>query len=757
MVSRRLRLAFSILPQLALGQGSVKWITVGDGPAPSFSLDSDTISYQFHVDPLTLDLIHDHWGGYAAEVVPTNAGNTNGWGGPYVYRRREFPDSGRGDFRVPAIHIQHEAGDTVSAFAYTGYEVQAGKPGLPGLPATYGNEEDVSTLIVHMYDNYSDIAADLYYSIFPKHNAIARSFQVTNKGQKSATVLRASSWSIDTPNEELELIDLYGDWAAEAHLNRRPVGHGEQGFRSTAGYSSAFHNPFFALAPPTTTESQGPATGYSLIYTGSFAANVERWSTGWVRVLMGLNPLHLSWPLKPGDTFTSPEVVSVHSDAGLSRMSQSLHSLFKHQLSRSRHTWATRPPLLNSWEGLGFDFNHSSMVALARAAADLGCSLFVNDDGWFGGSDFPRDNDTQGLGDWTPQKKKFPDGFGAYVDDVNAITVAAANSSSSSSDEKEKVEFGLWFEPEMVNPKSDLYRDHPDWVLHSGTHNRTLIRSQLVLNLGMREVQDYIVSTIESVLDSANVRYIKWDNNRGMHELSSPAANHAYMLGLYSVIERLTTAHPEILWEGCASGGGRFDAGILHYFPQSWTSDNTDGLERLSIQFGTSFAYPPSAMGCHVSRVPNGQVGRVTPLAFRSAVASMCGSYGLELDPKDLDPADRAALPGLIALQREINPLVVDGVFHRLARPDESNWPAAMFALPDASEAVVFVFQVRAGLKPLAPHLKLRALDSKARYSVVGDDGYAATFSGSTLMNTGLCLKWKEADYQSVILRLKRL
>ncbi|KAI1148244.1 Melibiase-domain-containing protein [Nemania diffusa] len=740
------RLALCLFPAWALGQSSVKYITVEDGPAPSFSLSSSSISYQFHVDPLTLDLIHDHWGGYAAEVVPQGALNMNGWGGAYTYRLREFPDSGRGDFRTPAIHIQHASGDTVSAFSYTGYEVQAGKPGLPGLPATYGDDEDVSTLIVHLYDKYSAIGANLYYSIFPQHNAIARSFRLTNKGNSTATVLRASSWSIDTQNEELDLIDLRGDWANEAHINRRAVGYGEQGFRSTAGYSSHFHNPFFALAPPTTTESQGLATGYALLYTGSFAANVERWSTGWVRVLLGLNPLHLSWPLEAGDTFTSPEVVSVHSETGFTGMSQSLHSLFKNQLSRSNHTWETRPALLNSWEGLGFDYNATVLVELAQSAADLGCTLFVNDDGWFG-TDYPRDNDTLGLGDWVAQPKKFPEGLGAYVDDVNAVTVA--NSSA-------KMSFGLWFEPEMVNPASDLYKAHPDWVLHSGDHNRTLVRNQLVLNLGLPEVQDYIITTVEKVLDSANVQYIKWDNNRGQHELSSPAANHAYMLGMYRVIDNLTTAHPEILWEGCASGGGRFDAGLLHYWPQSWTSDNTDGLDRLQIQFGTSYAYPPSAMGCHVSAVPNGQVGRTTPLAFRSAVASMCGSYGLELDPKDLAADELAAIPGLVALQQEINPLVIHGDFYRLALPDQSNWPAAMFALPDQSAAVLFVFQVRSETKPVPSPVKLRGLDAAAKYNLTGD-GFEATYSGSTLMNTGLILSWPILDYQSIILKLQRL
>ncbi|KAI0163082.1 Melibiase-domain-containing protein [Pestalotiopsis sp. NC0098] len=738
---------------LAVGRdegGQSQWISVGDGP--SFSLSSGNISYQFHVDNLTLDLIHDHWGAYAAETVPDFNGKSGGWSGPYTYRRREFPDLGRGDFRIPAIHIEHSSGDTVSAFSYTGYDISSGKPALPGLPSTFGGDGDVSTLTVHLFDKYSAIAADLHYSIFPQYGAITRSFQVTNQGNQSATILRASSWSIDMPNEELEMLDLQGDWAAENHINRRPVVYGEQGFRSSAGYSSHFHNPFLALAPPDTTEFTGPATGYSLIYTGSFQADVERWSTGWVRVLLGLNPLHLSWPLGPGETFTSPEVVSVYSEQGLGGMSRAFHSLYRNHLSRSNLTFETRPPLLNSWEGLGANINETAMVKLASEAAGLGCSLIVMDDGWFG-TDFPRDNDSLGLGDWTPDPRKFPDGLGPFVTDVTNITVNSTSGDGSSA--SDKLTFGIWVEPEMVNPESDLYLEHPDWVMSASGHNRTLVRNQLVLNVGLPEVQDYIISAIEKVLDSAPISYVKWDNNRGMHEMPSPSADHAYMLGLYRVIDNLTTAHPEILWEGCASGGGRFDPGLFHYWPQTWTSDDTDGLERLYIQFGTSYPYPPSAMACHVSNVPNGQTGRTTPFEFRAAVASMCGSFGFELNPAELDASDTAAIPGIIARQQQINPIVIHGDFYRLALPDLSNWPAALFVYPDASSAVLFAFQIRSKLKPLPSLLKLKGLDPAAKYTV-GNGTASETWSGSTLMNVGLSLEWESADYQSMILFLDK-
>lgn len=516
-------------------------------------------------------------------------------------------------------------------------------------------------------------------------------------------------------------------------------------FRSSAGYSSHFHNPFLSLASPSTTESLGPATGYSLIYTGSFSAAVERWSTGWVRVLLGMNPLHLSWPVGPGETFTSPEVVSVYSEQGLGGMSRSFHSLYRNHLSRSNYTFQTRPPLLNSWEGLGFDFNESSMVKLAQDAADLGCTLFVNDDGWFG-TDYPRNNDSLGLGDWTPNPAKFPNGLGPYVDQVESITI------QNSSDH---MRFGLWVEPEMVNPDSDLYKEHPDWCMHAGNHNRTLQRNQLVLNLGLPEVQEYIIAVIEGLLDSAPIQYIKWDNNRGIHEMPSPSADHAYILGMYRVIDNLTTQHPEILWEGCASGGARFDPGLLHYWPQSWTSDDTDALERLYIQFGTSYPYPPSAMGCHVSAVPNQQTGRTAPLAFRAAVASMCGSFGFELDPSELDQEERETIPQIIAKQKEINPLIINGDFYRLALPDQSNWPAAMFVSPEADSAVLFAFQIRSALKPLPPPLKLQGLDASAKYTV-SNGTWEQNWSGSTLMNTGLSLSWPQSDYGSIILTFDR-
>jgi alpha-galactosidase len=517
----------------------------------------------------------------------------------------------------------------------------------------------------------------------------------------------------------------------------------QHSFRSTEGYSSHLHNPFFALVSPTTTESTGEAWGFNLLYTGSFQATAERFSHGFIRILLGLNPLHTTLPLQPGETFTSPEAVAVYSSTGIGGMSRSFHDLYRNHLSRSPHTKQTRPILLNSWEGLSFDINQTSLVSLAGEAEELGIQLFVMDDGWFG-TEYPRNNDSLGLGDWTPNPAKFPDGLRPYVNQINNYTVL--NSSTP-------LQFGIWVEPEMVNPNSTLYQEHPDWVVSSGRYPRTLTRNQLVLNVGLPEVQEFIISTVSNIIDSANIQYIKWDNNRGMHEMARPSDDHTYILGLYRVIDNLTTTYPNILWEGCASGGGRFDAGLLHYWPQHWTSDNTDASNRLTIQMGTSLVYPPSAMGCHVSAIPNGVTHRNISIEYRAHVALMCGSFGLELNPSELSPEERSAIPGIMEEARNINPIVITGSFYRLAIPDETNWPAAQFVSETGDQALVFAFQQLAVIKPAPPPLRLQGLDSNARYWNNVDN---MTYSGNTYMNAGINLKWRAADYQSKVIWLYR-
>ena len=442
-------------------------------------------------------------------------------------------------------------------------------------------------------------------------------------------------------------------------------------------------------------------------------------------------------------------------------MSRSFHDLYRNHLSRSNYTLQTRPILLNSWEGLGFNINQESLVRLAGEAEELGIQLFVMDDGWFG-VQYPRNNDSLGLGDWTPNPAKFPHGLRPFVEQVNNYTVL--NSSTP-------LKFGIWVEPEMVNPNSTLYHEHPEWVLSSGRYPRTLTRNQLVLNVGLPEVQEYIINFVSNLINSANIQYIKWgmfivflsdvafhlliylDNNRGMHELSRPSDVYNYILGLYRVIDNLTTTYPNVLWEGCASGGGRFDAGLLHYWPQHWTSDNTDASARLTIQMGTSLVYPPSAMGCHVSAIPNGNTHRNISINYRAHVALMCGSFGFELNPSELSAEEQAAIPAIMEQAALINPIVITGSFYRLRIPDNSNWPAAQFVSSGGDKAIVFAFQQQAAIKPAAPPLRLQGLDPTARYSNTADN---RTYSGATYMNAGINFAFRSADYQSQVVWLYR-
>lgn len=512
-------------------------------------------------------------------------------------------------------------------------------------------------------------------------------------------------------------------------------------FGSLAGYSSHLHNPFLAIVDPTTTESQGEAWGFSLIYTGSFSVEVEKSSQDLTRAMLGLNPYQFSWPLGPGESVASPEAVAIYSDSGVGGMSRQFHRLFRKHLIKSKHAEETRPVLLNSWEGLGFGYNQSTILNLAQEAADLGVKLFVLDDGWFGDK-YPRIADNAGLGDWTPNPERFPDGLEPVVKNVTGLTAKGS---------EDKLRFGLWFEPEMINPNSSLYEKHPEWAMHSGSYERTLTRNQLVLNVALPEVQDFIIDAVSNILSKADITYVKWDNNRGIHQTPHPYTDHQYMLGIYRVFDKLTTDFPDVLWEGCASGGGRFDPGVLQYFPQIWTSDDSDAVERLYIQFGTSLAYPPSAMGAHVSNVPNYLTNRNTSLVFRAHVAMMGGSFGFELNPSEMSQEERDMVPELISLYEEINPIIVTGDLYRLSLPSESNYPAALFITPDGNKAVLFYFQIKSTINTGWPILRLQGLDPSATYKVDNN----GTFSGATLMNSGISYNFR-GDFDSKLVMLEK-
>jgi alpha-galactosidase len=461
-----------------------------------------------------------------------------------------------------------------------------------------------------------------------------------------------------------------------------------------------------------------------------------------------MNPIHLSWPLKPGESFTSPECVSVFSKFGIGDMSRKFHRLYRQNLILSPFVNKPRPSLLNSWEGLYFNYDEEKIYKLAQDTAALGVKLFVLDDGWFGVK-YPRLNDRAALGDWDPNPVRFPNGLDSLADRINKLKVENVSGSQGPA---ENLQFGLWFEPEAVNVKSSLYEQHPEWVLSAGKYPRTEARNQLMLNLALPEVQEFVIESVSKILSTVAVTYLKWDANRAIHESPSPENHHAYILGFYRVSKVLTTRFPHVLWEGCASGGARFDPGVLQYFPQFWTSDNTDALSRIHIQFGTSLVYPPSTMGAHISDVPNHYTRRTIPMRFRAHVAMMGGSFGLELNPSAITPEDRAALPELISIAERVAPIVIEGDFWRLNLPEDSNYPAAMFISEDGSRAVLFYFQIRNTEVHNFPMLYLQGLDETAFYKIDGEGAY----SGATLMNGGIQQRFK-GDYDSRIYFIVKL
>ncbi|KPM42239.1 Alpha-galactosidase 2 [Neonectria ditissima] len=714
---------------------------VVDGP--SFALNGKNVSYRFHVDNVTGDLISDHYGGRVTEdpVAQNFLINGGGWS-TQAHIRREFPDLGRGDFRTPAVHIKHAKGYTVCDFKYKSHTIVEGKPALPDLPCTFGADDDVTTLIVHLEDTCSLVEADLSYSVFPKHDAIVRSVKITNTGASSISVEKLASVSVDFPHSDYEMLQLQGEWTRECTRTRRKVDYGMQGFGSNTGYSSHYHNPFLSMVTPNTTESHGEAWGFSLVYTGSFSVEVEKSPQGLTRAVVGMNPCQLSWPLAPGQSLASPECVSVYSDKGVGEMSRKFHRLYRQHLIRSKFVNEPRPVLLNSWEGLYFNFDESTIYKLAQESAKYGVKLFVLDDGWFGDK-HPRVDDKAGLGDWVVNPKRFPNGLKALAENINKLKAANSN---------ETLKFGLWFEPEMINQNSELYEQHPEWVLHAGEYPRSETRQQLVLNAALPEVQEFIVNSVSNILETVPVAYVKWDNNRGIHESPTPDNHHAYIIGMYRVFERLTSKFPDVIWEGCASGGGRFDPGILHYFPQVWTSDNMDALDRIHIQFGTSLVYPASTMGAHISAVPNDVTGRTTPLRFRAHVAMMGGSFGLELNPDVIPEEDKALIPELVALAEKVNPVVIRGDMWRLVLPETSNHPAVLFISEDGSQAVLFAFQIRSTSVLNFPLLRLQGLDPSAMYKLEGQ----GTYSGATLMNGGIQYRFG-TDYDSKVVFLEKI
>jgi alpha-galactosidase len=650
----------------------------------------------------------------------------------------EYPTWGTGDWREPALVVELADGSTVLDLDYRSHTITAGKPPIPGLPSTYVESDDeADTLEITLVDDPSGIEVVVAYTIFRDLAAIARSARVRNGGAAAVRISTAMSASLDLPDADWDLVHLAGAWARERHIHVRRLAPGRQSIGSRHGASGHQQSPFLALTRTNTTETDGEAYGFSLAYSGNFTAEAEVDHASTTRVRLGINPDGFGWRLEPGEAFATPEAVLVYSDEGLGRLSDTYHRLYRERLARGTWRDRDRPVLINNWEATYFGFDADKLVEIASAARDLGIELFVLDDGWFG----KRDDDTTSLGDWFVDRRKLPDGLDGVARRIEALGL----------------KFGLWIEPEMISEQSELFAAHPDWAIGVPGRPRTESRQQLVLDLSRPEIVDHLFGVLSDVLGSAPISYVKWDMNRNITEPYSRGLPperqteffHRYMLGVYSLYERLTAAFPEILFESCAGGGGRFDPGLLAYAPQGWTSDDTDAVERLRIQWGTSLVYPLSSMGAHVSAVPNHQLGRVTPLATRAAVAFF-GVFGYELDPTTLTDDERSEIASQVAFYKEHRSVFQRGRFIRLLSPfdGDGNDTAWMTVAEDGRRAVVGCYQVLNRPEHPARRLRLRGLDPASSYRVSSwpatDDelalANAGVRGGDELMSVGLFL-----------------
>lgn len=624
--------------------------------------------------------------------------------------RLEYPMSLSGDMRNGAADIRQKDGSRIAEFVYESHEIRDGKPSLEPLPACYVESADEAcTLDLRLWDEKIRSRLVLSYTIYENRPVICRNARIENLGSEGYILDRMMSLSLDLPDDDWEQMVLAGAWARERNIEVHPLHTGVQSIYSLRGHSSHNYNPFLCLKRRETTEQAGECFGLSLVYSGNFLAETDVNTYHTTRVSMGIHPYTFSWPLQPGESFQTPEAVLVYAQKGLNAMSQAFHGLFRERLARGRFRDEPRPLLLNSWEGIYMDVDEARVLEMAQATADLGLEMFVLDDGWFKG----RDTDSTSLGDWVTDSRKLPSGLGSLSRKVEDMGI----------------QFGLWFEPEMISMDSDLYRSHPDWLMHTPGRRISTGRKQFVLDFANPEVVTYIGDTMEKILDEASISYIKWDMNRSLSEVYSlhyPADQqgtiyHRFILGVYALYDRLTKAHPEILFESCAAGGARFDPGMLYYAPQTWTSDDTDAVERLKIQYGTSMLYPISSMGSHVSAIPNHQLHRLTSLHMRFAVA-IFGTFGYELDPLALTEEEKDEIRDQVRFMKKYRRLIQFGTFYRLQSPFAGTETAWMVVSEDKAQAIVGYYRVLQEINAPFRRLKLQGLTPDRLYAISGKE-----------------------------------
>lgn len=649
----------------------------------------------------------------------------------------EYSSHGLGDYRESSISVMTQSGTSTVGVNYQSHVIYPGKPKLEGLPATFGGEEDCTTLEITCLDQHLNLEVVLVYTAFENLDVITRSVRVTNRAKESIQLRKVLSACVDFDRDDLDLITLHGSWARERHVSRRKVELGKQGISSLRGQSGHQVNPFLAVMDQTATEDSGEVYGFNFVYSGNFLAQAEGCQFDTTRVVMGINPEDFSWELDPEATFTAPEVVMVYSNEGIGKMSRTFHDLYRTHLIRGKYKNKKRPILINNWEATYFDFDTEKLLDIAKEASQLGIEMLVMDDGWFGN----RSSDNMALGDWVVNEDKIKGGLKNLVDQVNKLGM----------------KFGIWFEPEMISPDSDLYRAHPDWCIHIEGREGVLSRNQYVLDFSRQEVRDYIYDRLREILSSANIEYVKWDMNRQLTDVANsvlPASQqreiwHRYVLGVYDMMDRLTTDFPHILLENCSGGGARFDPGMLYYSPQIWTSDDTDAIERLKIQHGTSMVYPVSSIGAHVSDVPNHTVGRITPFETRGFVA-LSGTFGYELDVTKIPQEDRDMIPKQVEMYHKYNDLIREGDLYRIGNVFENpEYNCVEYVAKDKSEVLVTYVQVLSRPNHHSRRIRLKGLDKDSYYR---NQETNAVHSGAALMNGGILIEDMSGDFKGKLI-----
>lgn len=634
--------------------------------------------------------------------------------------KQEYAGLGKGDYRYPAFQITYPNGSRTSEFQYRDYELKDGKERLTGLPSTFADDSnDSQTLTVKLADG--DLELQLHYTVFADEDVIVRSTTFVNHG-KTVFLNRALSAQLDLPDANYDFIQFAGSWSRERHLHRSHLRPGTQSISSLRTASSHQENPFFMLARPHTDNNQGAVFGFNFVYSGNFLDSVEVDQFDTTRVLIGINPDEFGWKLNSGDSFQTPEVIFSYTDNGFNALSQQLGAFYAQHLINPHFAHQERPILINNWEATFMDFTEDKLMPIVERAKELGIEMFVLDDGWFG----HRDDDRSSLGDWFVDEKKFNHGIAGFAKRVHDLDM----------------KFGLWFEPEMISIDSKLYQTHPEWMIKTPGRGQTPGRHQFVLDMSRKEVVDYLFELMSHIIQDAKLDYIKWDMNRNITEMYGadlPADqqlefSHRYILGVYDLYDRLTKAFPNVLFESCASGGGRFDLGMMYYAPQAWCSDDTDAVERIKIQDGTSYGYTPSMWGAHVSAVPNDQVGRLTSIDTRAKVAYF-GAFGYELDVTKLSDEEQAEIKQQVAFYKKYRKLFQFGTFYRLETPDTNEnvygWETVS---PDQKTAIGMRYQILNGANPAYIRYYFKGLDPERRYTV--NDGQEV-FSGAELMNAG--------------------